>query len=245
MQKIVKELEYNNGIFPERALTKAIQFEKEITPHLLQILKQCNSNAQAFFEQKNYMAHIYAMFLLAQFREKLAYPLIINFLLLPENFLLGLLGGITPQYLARILASVSGGDDSLMKDIVENERVSADIREGALKGITALVLYNKKSREEILDYYKSLFRGKLIRKPSRIWKCLVSCSNDLYPAEVYEDIENAYKEGLIESCSLKDARETLSLSKKEIFGRLKKNNQYQFIEDTILEMQFWSCFALF
>ena len=79
IHKILKELEFNDGSFPREALAEAIANRNQIIPELLEIIKQGKEKAQELIKQKNYMAHIYAMFLLAKFREKSAYSLSVDF----------------------------------------------------------------------------------------------------------------------------------------------------------------------
>src|SRR5262245_42317067 len=75
---IIRDLEYFEGTFPRRALEAAIVAKEEITPLLLPLLTHPPATIHAWSAQKDYMAHIYALFLLAQFRESRAYPLIVN-----------------------------------------------------------------------------------------------------------------------------------------------------------------------
>ena len=56
------------------------------------------------------MAHLYAMFLLAQFRETRAYPLVVRFALLPEDIEYSLCGDFITESLGQVIASVWGGD---------------------------------------------------------------------------------------------------------------------------------------
>src|ERR671919_771088 len=121
IQQIIGELEYYDGTFPRRALKEAIASKEQITPILLKILEESTARIQELLEQEDYMAHIYAMFLLAQFREKRAYPLIVNFFSTPGDISLKVTGDVVTEYLCRILASVCDGDDSLIKQLAENE----------------------------------------------------------------------------------------------------------------------------
>lgn len=54
----------------------------------------------------DYMAHLYAMFLLAQFRETRAYSLVVRFASLQGNLLYSLCGDFITEDLGRVLASV-------------------------------------------------------------------------------------------------------------------------------------------
>ncbi len=76
-------MKFYDGTFPREFLKDTIANRNQIIPELLDVMKQAKEEAQDSIEQENYMAHIYAMFFLAQFRERHAYPLIVDFFSLP------------------------------------------------------------------------------------------------------------------------------------------------------------------
>jgi hypothetical protein len=78
IKEILSALEYNTGSFPREALTEAIRQKEKIVPELLLLLERANENVLFIADHSDYMAHLYAMFLCAQFREKRAYPLVVN-----------------------------------------------------------------------------------------------------------------------------------------------------------------------
>ena len=143
----------------------------------------------------DYMAHLYAMFLLAQFRETRAYPLVVRFASLPGDLLDSLCGDFITEDLGQVLASVCGGDLAGIQSLIENEDTDEWVRGAALSSLVTLVAAGQKSRDEIVSYFASLFRGKLVRQWSHVWDTLVSYASDLYPAELLDDIERAYEEG--------------------------------------------------
>ena len=79
LEEILSELKNNTGVFPRLAVERAIEEQEAITPFLLATLEECKNNLEEFFDKDAYMLHIYALNLLAQFRETKAYPLIIEF----------------------------------------------------------------------------------------------------------------------------------------------------------------------
>lgn len=245
IKEIIKLLEYNNGFFPRGPLKQAILNRVQITPELLRIIEYSTTNAKELLED-SYWGHIFAFFLLAQFREKFAYPLIVSFFSIPGELSLDLTGDVVTETLSRILASVSGGDSSLMCELVENDAINEYVRDAALEGLLCLVASGDKTREEILSYYQSLFRGKLTRKPSQVWNGLVAYSERLYPEEIYEDIKQAFEDNLIDPqfIDIKNIDEQLALGKEETLSRLfnSKPNYYGFIDDTIAELEGWYCF---
>ena len=88
IQEILQQLTTNTGTFPREALTHAIAQREEIIPALLRVLAEAQHNIEHLIESDS-MAHIYAMYLLAQFREPRAYPLIVAVLLHPWGHRLG------------------------------------------------------------------------------------------------------------------------------------------------------------
>ena len=79
LAEIIAELENYTEKFPRQALEEAISQREAITPLLLAALEKWQDNLEELLELPDYFLHIYALFLLAQFKETQAYPLIIKF----------------------------------------------------------------------------------------------------------------------------------------------------------------------
>jgi len=244
IQQILEKLEVNTGVFPRQAIQEAIAKREQVTPELLKILEYATQNVEELVERVDYMAHIYAMFLLAQFREKRAYPLIVNFYSIPGEVTLDVTGDVVTEDLDRILASVCGGDIGLMTKLVEDEQANEYVRNAALRGLVTLVARGELSREDAIAYFQSLFRGKLTREYSHIWNGLVSCSTDLYPEEVLDDIKQAFKDGLVDLMyiDLEFVEDVLANGKDKALKDLRTDRGYRFIQDTVSEMEWWACF---
>ena len=243
IQEILQQLATHTGTFPREAVAQAIAQREVIIPELLRILAEAQHNIEHLIDSDS-MAHIYAMFLLAQFREPRAYPLIVEFFSIPGDIALDTTGDAATEDLGRILASVSCGDIRLMTALVENEHANEYVRTAALRGLLTLVACGEQSREDIVAYIQGLFRGKLVREASWVWNGLVSASNDLYPEELYDGIKRAYDDDLIETffMRLDDVDETLKRGKARVLDALHHNQRYSLITDTITEMEWWACF---
>src|SRR5438067_13272704 len=76
--EILHQFERYTGQFARAAVEAAVARREEITPELLRILKGTVDRAAQLDAEGDYMAHLYAMFLLAQFRETRAYPLVVR-----------------------------------------------------------------------------------------------------------------------------------------------------------------------
>jgi hypothetical protein len=190
------------------------------------------------------MAHLYAMFLLAQFRETRAYPLVVRFASLPGDLLDSLCGDFITEDLGQILASVCGGELAGIQSLIENEGTDEWVRGAALSSLVTLVAAGQKSRDEIVSYFAGLFRGKLVRRWSHVWDTLVSYSSGLYPEELLDDIKHAYEEGLVDPgfIGFDDVKRDLAMGKDRILARLADNPHRRLVEDTVAEMEWWACF---
>jgi hypothetical protein len=243
VQEILQQFATNAGTFPREAVAQAIAQREAITPELLRVLAEAQHHIEDLPESDS-MAHIYAMYLLAQFREPRAYPLIVEFFSIPGDIALDTTGDVATEDLGRILASVSCGDIRLMTALVENEHANEYVRVAALRGLVTLVVCREQSRDDIVAYYHQLFQGKIARDGSFVWTGLVAASNDLYPEELYDDIKPAYDEELIETAfiGLDDIDETLQHGKERALDALQRNQRYSLITDAITEMEWWACF---
>lgn len=239
---LLKEIETNNGQFPKEILQNIIDRRDEFIPELLNILEYTCENAGEITERDNYFAHIYAIFLLAQFREKRAYPLIYR--LISNSHIDSLLGDVITEGLPEILASVCDGDIELIKDIIENRQIDEYVRGSALKSLVIMVAQGIKARDEIVFYFETLFRGKFEKEHSNAWDSLAIYSYYLYPGEVIKDIELAYGEGLIDPffIGFQDIKQQLENKKEVVLEKLCNDRDFQLVNDTISELDGWACF---
>jgi hypothetical protein len=86
LAEIIEQLKYNETrIFPREAVEAAISEQAAITPVLIEKLKDCKNNLDELLEDSSYILPLYVLYLLAQFREKAAYPVIIDFFSTPGD----------------------------------------------------------------------------------------------------------------------------------------------------------------
>jgi hypothetical protein len=242
--EIVCQFEQMTGRFAREAVEAAVANREEVVPELLRILDEIVGRAERLDDEGDGMAHLYAMFLLAQFREVRAYPLVVRLASLPGEMLDSLCGDFVTENLGQILASICGGDLHGIQSVIENEDADEWARGAALSGLVTLVAAGQKSREEILSYFASLFRGKLVRRCSHVWDSLIADTADLYPLELIDDIELAYQDDLVDPgyVGLDEIKGDVALGKDRVLARLADDPHHTLVEDTVQEMQWWDCF---
>jgi hypothetical protein len=145
--EILDQIRWFNGAFPRAAIEAAIAQKVEIIPELLRILEDTINRVEELDAQGGYMAHLYAMFLLAQFREARAYPLVIRFALLPGDRIDSMCGDFLTEDFNRILASVSGRDPQPILSIIENPDAYEWVRVAALDALVILVATKQFGRD--------------------------------------------------------------------------------------------------
>jgi hypothetical protein len=242
IERVVAELEACDNVLPRKALEIAMAHRDLVTPHLLEILKKTVEDPSAV--RVSYMGHLYAMYLLAAFREKEAYPLIADLALLPENLLDSLLDDVVTDDLGRSLASVSCGDDALIRSLVENKSANEWARAAGVQALVALVACGEKTRNEVIDYFRGLYRGKLEREYSAVWDALISHSMDLHPAELFEDMRQAREDDLFDPdlAQWGEVSECLERGMEANLRTLKDDPFLSLITDPVAELETWACF---
>jgi hypothetical protein len=245
IENILHELRYlETGHFPREALEAAIAQRETITPHLLQALEDAPRLLERLVAEEDCMLPLYAFYLLAQFRETRAYPLIVAFFSQPGELPLDMTGDFVTEDLGRVLASVSGGDTTPMKTLIEDPQVNEYTRAAAMGGLITLFVEDAITRETVIAYFRDLFQGGLEHEYSHAWDALVSHSNRIYPAELLPEIRQAFADDLIDEgfIDLPWIERTLNAGQAETLAQLRADRHYQGVEDTIQEMEWWACF---
>ncbi len=236
--EIIKDLEAYTGRFPMEAMRAAIQQREAITPELLRVLEAVAQDPVKHAERSGYMLHGFALYLLAQFREKRAYPAIVKMFSAPGETPFDLAGDTVTERLNRILASVYDGNPGPLQGLVESEAVNEYVRDAALDAFVALAHTGGMTRDAVVGYFTSLFHGRLKRSYSHAWDGLVVAVADLPAPELLEKVRRAYADDLVDGsfAQLEDIERNLRAQEQ---GRRRR---YRLITDAIAEMEWWASF---
>jgi hypothetical protein len=237
--QILEELAYDLGDLPREAIEAAIVKKSALIPYLLATLEEAIAHIDDVIQDDNYQGHLYAMYLLAQFREKKAFPLVLRLFSLPGDVPAQIAGDVLTEDLSRILASVCDSDIAPIKELIENQTVNEYVRSAGLHALVTLVGCGLRPRKEILSYFQELMTYKLEKIPSFVWDSLIACCADLYPEEIIDEIKTVYLQGFIDNSfiSLDDIQDVLTKNKDNHLFKLFSHAEL--IEDTISEMEKW------
>lgn len=188
---------------------------------------------------------IYSYYLLAQFQVKELFPSMVDLLSVPSDICENIFGDAIIEDIGRILASVYNGAIESLFTLIENTEANEYARGQALISLVVLVFNDQLSREFVIDYFKQLLTDKLAADTSYYFNAeIVCCCDDLYPEEVYADIGRLYEEELVEEIviGMDSINKTLRRTKEEVLQSNQQDYRFQFITETIKEIQGWACF---
>ncbi len=241
--EILEELRLNRGRFPRRALEAAVAKRDEIVPELLHVLDEAIAQPEGLLADTAVMSHIYALYLLAQFREPAAYERVVRFFRTPGETAVDATGDVATESLDRILAALHHGDLRTNHELIEDAAASQWARGAAVRALQESVFSDQLSRDEAVSLLAPLFRGRIEREPSNVWNCLVSVATDLHATELAADVRRAFEEELVDAyfISPHEVEETLQEPWELVLERSRRRSK-GLILDTVREMSWWACF---
>ncbi|MEM9905181.1 MAG: DUF1186 domain-containing protein, partial [Cyanobacteria bacterium P01_D01_bin.44] len=235
LDTILAALEENSTQeFPREAVRQAISRKEEITPLLLTALEDAKTHLKEIAQKPSYSLHIYAIFLLAQFKDTRAYPLIVDLFSVPGDIVEDIAGDIITEDLGRILASVYDGDLAPIKRLIEGPDVYESVRVAGFSAIETLVAQNVLPRESALDYFKHLLSTQQKEGEYYFLSMLVISCIDLCPdEELLTIIRSAFEKDLIDEMLvvIEEVEEALETDPEEALAKLREQRHYRFVED--------------
>ncbi len=237
-EKLESALTIFSGEFPSQAVLYAIDNQEKTTPVFLNYLEYAIENVAQLSE--DYCGHLYALFLLSQFREKKAFSLVMKLCHLSIDEQTFLLGDCLTEHLHRFIASTYDGEFAAIQDIIENPKIDFCVRGQALDALLVLLNHNLIAKEAIDSYVLKLFEKFIEHKDIDGMTALVGFWVDYKPSGFALEIKKAFSLELVNEDFI-DLEEALELVKLNDPLYLDNSN-YAVITNTIEEMADWSCF---
>jgi uncharacterized protein YchJ len=244
IEKILAALEFNDGIYHREAVDMAIALREEITPHLIDILEKLLADPAKYVDEPRYFAHIYAVTLLAHFKAHQAHPFIVDIFSLPEQFVDPLFGDLITEDLPTFLYRTCGGSVEQIKGLVLNRGAYEYCRSSALRALNFAVVGGIVPREEMLDFYGSLFTGEEAEADTDFWSFLANAVYEIYPEELMDVIKQAFQNDLIWSdyIGLDSFERALKRGKEQKLAETRADLERRSLEDVHKHMSWWACF---
>jgi uncharacterized protein DUF1186/SEC-C motif-containing protein len=241
-EEVKRVLEYNSGKFPFEAVSQAVAQREALTPMLLAELERAADSPQALLDEpESYMLHVYAMYLLAQFREPRALDPLLRLFSLTGDAVELLLGDVVTEDGGALLASVCHGEVAPIKALIENREANEYGRDAGICALLTLVAEGDLDRGELIDYLRQ-FSRTLGPEDFLIQAFWVAAADELYPEELMPEIRAVYAAGAVDDSfiALRDLDRTLKKGREAALASLRENRRY--LTDAIGALSAWACF---
>lgn len=219
LQNALKEIHFYRGVIPRDAYAYINENRHESIPCLLKILKDAIERHDKTGDY--YVAHIHALLLLAQFREKKAYPSVIELMHLPIDSIDRLIGDMLTESMPQILTSIYDGNHAPIFELIENSTVDRCVRSIMGACLSSLIYQGLLDREVVILWLQEIVaRGKM-NGDSVFFTVLANITIDSKLEPLLDTVRAAFNAKLIDT-SLVDSRffeDSLSKSVEELIQK--------------------------
>ncbi len=241
--ELLKAFDSFDGSYKRDEVTEAIALKEEITPHLLSILADLAQDPVAYVKEDHY-ANVYAVILLAHFKEPAAHLPIIRAFCLSQKERVDLWGDMVTATLPALLYQTCNGSFEAIKALAGNRGAPSTVRGAALESLTYAVAFGVLTREEVIEYFLGLFSGKEDAPDSDFWNNIVTLICDIHPEGAMETIRRAYEEHLVFPgfVGLNEVEQELQRDKEEVLSNFRVHVERSVPEDVHDYCSWFSCF---
>jgi hypothetical protein len=197
------QIEYFSQPYPEAAIEFANAHRAEVTPYLVESVARVADHPENGADP-DYVLHLYAMHLLASWRETAAYAPLVRLGHHSEDVIEQLLGDTVTESYGRCLASVCDGNLAPLKALVEDSAAGHWARHAALEALMVRVLEGDASRDELVAYLIPLgeaeaARRRLPESKSQVFEfidAVIAVATDIGAVEMLDQIRLWFGEEL-------------------------------------------------
>ncbi len=242
IKEIIEKVEFYDGNFPKEELQFLIDNQKESTPYFLDAIRDTEECLEKLIEEEDYILPYYAVFMLAQFREKEAYPLIYELFSADAEKVDDAWGDLITSGFGQIIASVCDGDVDLINKLIEDDDVDEYVRSAAMDSWVYLLKAGKVTREQIIDYYRQLLERDW-EEYSFLCASLICNCIDIKALELMPQMKECFDKEQVEEVVTGDWQDVeTDIKDEEMFSYYEQNDRYDLVDDMISELKNWHYF---
>ncbi len=195
LQKAFSEIHFYRGVPPIESYKFLIEHKDEASPHLLQELK--NAVQRHGRTGDYYVAHIHSLVLLSQFREKKAYPIIVELLNLPIEAIDRLIGEMITQSLHKVITSVYDGNPEPLFRLLNNHEVDVFIKKVVATSFSGLIHQKLIDKELVIFRLQEIIASGKMNQDPAFFTALSFMTMESKLEPLYDIVRAAFKIDLV------------------------------------------------
>ncbi len=229
------------GVLPESALRQAQRRREEITPLLIDMVRNATAEVRAGRDVPGDGA-LFALFLLAEFKCREALPVILEALTLPDDGPFDLFGDAIFGELSGILAALVDSPQAI-DELLANRSVDSSVRISAADAYLYLVRDGRLSRDEAVERLRATLRRMLSEADDDGITAVVLALGDYSPREALDEINAAFRRDLVDPTFVDSDDIIDSIAKGDChYQEALENCPPTGIEDTVEELRDWESY---
>ena len=224
-------------------MEEAVSLREEITLLLIAILDEIVVDPVRYFEE-GHTAEIYAVALLAHFRETKAHIPIIRAFSIPDEQRDYIWSDMLTETLPALLCRTAGGDYSAVMEIIRNRDANEYLRTSALEALKLGIASGDLPRDKGMALFATLFDESLADLEDYFWASLVMDLLDLYPEELISEIRDLFAKGFVfqEEVSLKNVEDEMAEGRDKAMEKLRQLVVWSLPDDVHGYISGFACF---
>ena len=204
-------------------MEEAVSLREEITPLLIAILDEIVVDPVRYIEE-GHSAEIYAVALLAHYRETKAHLSIIRAFSISDEQREYIWCDMLTETLPALLCRTAGGDYSAVMEIIRNRDAYEYLRTSALEALKLGIASGDLPRDRGMALFATLFDETLAEPEDYFWASLVMDLLDLYPEELISEIRDLFVKGFVfqGEVSLKNVEDEMAEGRDKAMEKLRQ-----------------------
>ena len=237
MKDIIKKFDEDENKFAKEAVIEAKENKEQITNYLLEYLNEFTETMEKYKDKDCPISIIYSIYLLAEFKEKELFPILIKMFGNEKYNLYKIIGDCVIDRLNSILVSVFNGDFKSINSIIENKKIDVYVRKQFLR--CYIYFYdNDMINQEKLEKYLSKLIKLYNYEDDSIYDGILEVIINAHLFNMIPDVKEMFEYDVIDTM----IRGGYDSFIDYIFDYNDAYDKFSKIEDTVKEMSWWSFF---
>ncbi len=240
VEQVMLDLEAETELFPIDAIRLVQKHPWLFIPRLIDTIDNAMADHEAG-EHRDGEAHVFALFLLTEFRAREAWPAIRRVLLLPDEGALCVFGGKLFESFERHLAVFAAGHVEILDELLSHPDLDPFVRIEVMESFFLLVRDGHMTRDEAVGRLHRMLRAAIADVDCQTATELVQELARYSPHEALDEIRSAYDDDLIdpEQIEWSEVEESIAEGQAGFEMRLGDLDPTG-MQDTVDELEAWA-----